>query len=237
MIAIGFVVFMCSENRCLATNAYIEKHNEVTFFKSPECHEKVDLFSVNLELLEAAIYFTINQSQKGKGTLNYHPVLDSLSQYYANRLASRYYKQPDLGTHYVKKRYRRKDIRSTGYKGALWKVGFGYNKLYRYPKRTLLNLQLAGDTVQSDRYVFSLRRGENAKTEEVHYHTYASLAKSILYKMKRSLRGYRSGIYSDVGCQIKIDQASFKKRNARPSLCVMIFLGGHRLKMVSKSMN
>ena len=75
-------------------NSYIEKYNHQTFFKSNLADEFIDYEHIDLELLQASIYFQINKirTKSRKEVFKYTETLDQFVTFYGQQYGGYYFK-------------------------------------------------------------------------------------------------------------------------------------------------
>ena len=219
-------------------NPYISNHNFESFRKSGVATVEMDVCDLDLDLLNAAVFFEFNQlrHKKGRAVLTYNANLDKVARNYVHLFSGNRFRVRGQRARFLSLVH--PAAKEMGYHGRLLSAAyagpvmldFKGNNYYRDKMETEVSHQL-----------FKGRKPDSR--EEVHEdekiplkaHTYQSFAAQLAAEWFRSVEGKdsRSRAYQNMACYVEPDPRTIK-RSQLPRAKAVIVLGGYRMALVQK---
>ncbi len=213
------------------SNTYIDNYTIKSFLLIPALKGDIDTDNVDEELLEASVFFFINQFRKLKThpQLNYNHELDSLSSYCWKKLSDRYYIKEGRGRIAAKKHLKRNRSETSFHEKLIYPgVKTGSMIKCNTKKRVLTLNQQHKDSICQ--YYYPKKRTFNKRGRKLKSQTYKELGKQLARKIyfQGKYKLYLRGI-SDVNIRLSVMKRTIRKRHTIPRVKVLILSSGYRL--------
>ncbi len=204
-------------------NPYIQQYTTTTFWQQPFTQELIDPNNINEDLLEAVIFFKINQL-RGKKKMRYLQHNSKLSVIAQNYI--QYDKRKKRVT-FLSKKIVKKAAEKMGYYGGFIDMNGGVASLLKQAKQhTIL-------TENGQRIFYHgtpKRVAKSKKPIPIAKLSYANWAKQ--FKRRWLASAIKNKAFSDIGCAVKLINVN---NRFIPSAKVVVIVGGYRLEMLSDS--
>lgn len=230
--------FMMSlDTNNVITNEYIENYRFSQYFNSGIGDELIDIVEVDEALLNAAVFFKINEfrSKKKKQLFSSSkPIQTVVEAYMKKNHSSRF--RANGSNHYKLKRVLNKIPK---YMWLRYKLYDGYTLLENVTDYSRGSYYLDRDS-ETDLQLFygdkKPRLEDDALLKEINIITYNELASKIVKKWLRRRGGgmLRSSSYEFLAVKVALDSKSFGKRRRLPRAKAIFIVGGFRNQLVYK---
>jgi len=228
--------FVNAQKRLLTTldtttvyqNNIIESYDVRSFFSSGLAEQTLDLESLDIELLEATLFFVINKRRKKP--LVFSPILQSTTQQITNSYSKGMFKK-NLERRNRLQKYALVVSRKLKYGGSFIAASTDYLPLLQYNQKRKYKFDEEAD---EQKYYYRPRK-KRAPPQEKDYiakHTYLSFAQQINRRNNyQSKRIFRSKAYQHLGCAIVVVQSSERRM---PYAKIFWVAGAYRLMLLPK---
>ena len=229
LFVLTFPLFPFAQNN----NSYIEKYSAVDFFKKNISQKKLDFENIDVELLNATLYFTINKKRQRRSgdVYKWNEILTKTANLYLNEKRAIYFKPNTAKKKRIKKQLE-KMVKSGGYNGAYIDVAFNYLPALNYNKSRKYFHGSRRSNVESEEFYYTPKN--KTKTPEIiPTHTYQSFIGKCLKTVSnihgQSIRHAKT--YDAIGIAIALEQ---KSKTRMPYVKMMWVYGGSRLGKLEK---
>lgn len=204
------------------------------FFASGVADEELNPYSIDNNLLNQTVFYTINKyrAEKNRKTLSFNSSLYNVSKSYIQYYSYRRF----ANTHDYKKKVNKKLIvvtKKCNYKGslafaniaALPVINYKKGKNYHYDKEADGDLKLFYKSKLTRKQI---EAGE--KAEPIPTHTYAQFAESLLIEWKKGFNNkhtYAKTLES-MACYVQVSEKTLGKKTI-PQVKAMVVFGGYRV--------
>ncbi len=217
----------------LKENSYIENNDWNSFFSSVDLSEELDPMDIDMELLNAAVFFTVNKKRKKSRRVpfEYNTSLAVAAQSYATYYNSFSFRKSDWNKRKVKKAARH-TVKEEGYYGSFVDCFVNNSPVlnktmfrdFYYDKRLAKEI---GDDLGLF-YGQRLKAGDSiGEPEPIEKYTYQEFVDNLVKGWYRGLnrRTMKNKGYSVAACYVVLDKKSLYKTRI-PNAKAIFVLGG-----------
>jgi hypothetical protein len=214
-------------------NAYIEGNKDWReFFQNGVAGEEMDLLELDQELLNAAVFFTINKYRKkiGRAPLRYSKELDVMAHNYINSYSRNSFKPTKKNRDRIIKTIRF-SAKKAQFRGGLLQTNVAVPYMIDYRKNRTYHYDKKNEETDLKLFYGSRPTGEDttAHIVPIPLHSYASFADGLVksWFSKWGRRNSRSKAFSYGAVHIELDKNSLFK-NRIPNAKAIQMMGGKR---------
>jgi len=211
-------------------NEYLNSYNTKSFFEAKLSDAKIELDNIDLELINATLFFNINK-KRGKGRkkeFRNSPELNNTCKSIVEKYSGSSLKRLRWKEHRIEKIVK-KQSPQYNFNGSYTDVVVDFLPLLkiRDKQKYIYNNEQSDEDI----FFFSKNKKSTLPYKPIPHHTYQSLIESIL-KRSGVMRGssqIRNKGFSELGCYISIEQQTPKKI---PYAKMVWIVGGYRLGLI-----
>ena len=212
-------------------NTYLDTYGSKSFFKSQLSDATLEIDNIDLELLNATLFFTLNKKRGSrKKELGINKELINTCESIVKKYSGNSFRRFRSKKNRIRK-IAKKYCLQNNFQGTYTDVVVDYSPLLkiRDKQKYIYNNEEQDDDV----FFFSKKRKSTAPLKPIAKYTYQSFIETIIKRTGRmnGMTQIRNKGFSEIGCYISIEQKNPKKI---PYAKMIWIVGGYRLGLIEE---